>query len=163
MESPLFRVFIYRHKKKEVIFLNQTILVGRIVRDIDVRTVSMNGRVVNNVIAINRHHKNANGERLTDFIPFVAWNHHADLLKRYAAKGNQVALSGMMQSRKYSDNQGNDVYVIELLVDDITLIHSGESQNVEAKQTSAPQEQTPEAYEQRHQFDQESMKEALTQ
>ena len=146
--------------------MNQTILVGRIVRDINVRTVSVNGRVVNNVIAINRHHKNANGERLTDFIPFVAWNHHADLLKRYAAKGNQVALSGMMQSRKYNDNEGNDVYVIELLVDDITLIHTGESQNTETNQVdqsqSQAQLQSQPTNEQQQQFDQESMKQALS-
>ncbi|XJS10332.1 single-stranded DNA-binding protein [Aerococcaceae bacterium WGS1372] len=102
--------------------MNQSTFVGRIVRDIKVNSLSGNGRVVNNVIAINRHYKKSNGERAADFIPFVAWNHHADILEKYTAKGHLIAITGMMQSRSYKDNEDNDVYVIECLVSEITLI-----------------------------------------
>lgn len=106
--------------------MNQVVFVGRIVRPVDVKSVGNHGRVVNNIIAINRLQKDANGERLADFIPFVAWNHLADLLGKYCEKGHQVSISGKMQSRKYTNKDDQDVYVLECLVSDVTLLSQRE-------------------------------------
>lgn len=119
--------------------MNKIILVGRIVRDVEVRAVGSNGKVINNVIAVNRYHKDANGERQADFIPFVAWNHHADLMNKYAKKGDQISIAGRMQSRKYTNKEDQDVYVIECLVDDITFIYQGNHSSETHKSTSNSQ------------------------
>lgn len=120
--------------------------VGRIVRDVKRNKVGQNGRVVNNVIAINHYQKDANGERRADFIPFVAWNHLADLLHNYTVKGQQIAITGKMQSRKYTDSDNNDRYVIECLVEELTLLQSRDSDDSKQKQTDNNQvEQTQSA------------------
>lgn len=107
--------------------MNQVVFVGRLVRPVELRKVGNHSRVVNNIIAINRYQKDANGERLADFIPFVAWDHMADLLQKYCDKGQQVSISGRMQSRKYTNKDNQDVYVLECLVSDMTLIYQKES------------------------------------
>lgn len=140
--------------------MNQSTFVGRIVRDIKVNSLAGNGRVVNNVIAINRHYKKANGERTADFIPFVAWNHHADLLEKYTAKGHLVALTGMMQSRSYKDHENNDVYVIECLVSDITLLQSRDSKTQE--QTNYQSGPTEALQVREEPLDEQSIKEATS-
>lgn len=140
--------------------MNQSTFVGRIVRDIKVNSLAGNGRVVNNVIAINRHYKKANGERTADFIPFVAWNHHADLLERYTAKGQLIAISGMMQSRRYRDGEDNDVYVIECVVDDITLLQSRDNRESEQGTYQKKQEEVLQINELA--LDEQSIKEATT-
>lgn len=102
--------------------MNQAVFVGRICRDISIRTVNESHRVTNNTIAINRAHRDRNGEVVTDYIPFVAWDHLADVLQTYTKKGSMVSLSGMMQSRNYTNKESQTIYVVECLVTDVTLI-----------------------------------------
>lgn len=115
--------------------MNQVLFVGRIVRPIDIKTVGDGHRVVNNTLAVQRNQRDKNGESLTDFIPLVAWNRTADLLDRYGQKGQRVAVSGMMQSRSYTNNSQQSVYVIECVVEEITLLDRPQSQS---KSTQAP-------------------------
>lgn len=139
--------------------MNQSTFVGRIVRDIKVNNLSGNGRVVNNVIAINRRYKKSNGERLADFIPFVAWNHHADILAKYTAKGHLLAITGMMQSRSYKDHEENDVYIIECLVSDITLLQPKDVKTQSSMEYRPTATETVQVKEQS--LNEQSIKEAL--
>lgn len=118
--------------------MNKVVFVGRVVRDVEVRQVGSNGRVVNNVIAIQRHHRDSNGNRATDFIPFVAWDHLAELMDRYCKKGDQISLAGRMQSRKYKNREEQDVYVIECLVEELTLIGSNSTSNTNESAQAVP-------------------------
>lgn len=102
--------------------MNQVLLVGRIVRPIDVQLIGESYRVVNNTLAVQRNQRDKNGETITDFIPFVAWNRLADLLDKHGQKGQRVAISGAMQSRNYTNNSQQAVYVIECVVEEITLL-----------------------------------------
>lgn len=102
--------------------MNQAVFVGRLCRDVSVRNVNESHRVMNNTIAINRAHRDRNGEVVSDYIPFVAWDHLADLLDTYTQKGSLVSLSGIMQSRNYTNKENQTIYVVECLVTDVTLI-----------------------------------------
>lgn len=102
--------------------MNQVTFVGRLCRDLTLKEVGAKDVVLNNVLAIQRPYKDHKGERLTDFIPFVAWNGPAKTLAHYATKGQRIAISGSMQSRKYTNDQGEQVYVIECHVRDLTLL-----------------------------------------
>lgn len=102
--------------------MNQIVFVGRICRDIEIKSAGENSKVVNNALAIPRTYRDRNGETITDFIPFVAWNGLATMLHKFACKGQRIAISGMMQSRKYQDKDNKPVYVIECHAQEIELL-----------------------------------------
>lgn len=116
--------------------MNQVLLIGRIVRPIDLKAIGDGHRVVNNTLAVSRNQRDKNGETVTDFIPIVAWNRVADLLDKYGQKGQRVALSGMMQSRTYTNNSQQSVYVIECVVEEVTLLDRPQSQSNSTQTTS---------------------------
>lgn len=102
--------------------MNQVILIGRLTRDVQVKQINEHHQVVNNTLAISRKHRDKSGDVITDFIPIVAWDGSATILEKYCQKGQRIAVSGLMQSRTYqSENQGTK-YLIECLVQDITLL-----------------------------------------
>lgn len=101
--------------------MNQVMLVGRIVRPIEVKVVGEH-RVVNNTLAVSRKHRDRQGELPTDFIPISAWDHLADVLQKFCQKGQQVALTGKMQSRSYTNASQQTVFIVECLVTEITLL-----------------------------------------
>lgn len=101
--------------------MNRTMLVGRVVREINIRELDNGKKVSNNVIAVNRIYKNENGQD-ADFIPFVVWGNRADLLNKYCVKGDLLGLEGKLQSRSYEDKKGETKYVIELNVDNIQFL-----------------------------------------
>lgn len=135
--------------------------VGRIVRDVKLKKVGNHGRVVNNVVAINQYQKDAKGDRQADFIPFVAWNHLADLLVSYTAKGHQIAITGKMQSRKYTDSDNNDRYIVECLVEELKLIQPRD--NNSSKQTQTSETQAGPTQEANQQIDEESIRAMMAQ
>lgn len=101
--------------------MNRTMLVGRVVREINICELDSGKKVSNNVIAVNRIYKNDNNQD-ADFIPFVVWGNRADLLDKYCAKGDLVGLEGKLQSRSYKDKKGELKYVVELNVDNIQFL-----------------------------------------
>ncbi|MGX7092088.1 single-stranded DNA-binding protein [Hutsoniella sourekii] len=101
--------------------MNNVVLCGRIVREVELKSVGTGqARVINNTLAIDRPYVDRNGEKLTDFIPFVIWNRQADFMKERCQKGDLIVISGLMQSRSYENQQGQKVYVVECLVDQVS-------------------------------------------
>lgn len=101
--------------------MNQTALVGRIVREIEPKYVGDNRMVVNNTLAVNRIYKTENGPA-ADFIPFVAWGKTAELLNEYCKKGDLIGLTGKMQSRSYVKDAQEQVFVVELAADEVQFL-----------------------------------------
>lgn len=89
-------------------------------------------------IAVNRDFTNANGERESDFINFVIWRKAAESFVNMTAKGSQVGLEGSWQTRSYENQQGQRVYVSELVVSNFTLVETKE-QTEQRKGQSAQQ------------------------
>lgn len=102
--------------------MNQITLVGRICRPIELKQVNGQHQVVNNAIAVSRNFKDRNGELVTDFIPFVVWDNLAKVMFKYAQKGQRIAISGMMQSRKYTNKEDQEVFTLECIVRELTLL-----------------------------------------
>lgn len=108
--------------------MNQLLLVGRLVREVEIRQVGGH-RVVNNCIAVSRKYRDRKGEVPTDFIPIVAWDHWADVLSQYVTKGQRVGIVGRLESRRYTNQQNQSHTVLECLVFDVTLLENkGSSQ-----------------------------------
>lgn len=101
--------------------LNRLTVIGRIVRDVELREVGDGRIVMNNSLAIPRTYKTDNGQE-TDFINFVVWGKRAELIEEYCDKGNLVGLDGRIQSRNYQNETGQTVYVVEMLVDSVHFL-----------------------------------------
>lgn len=119
--------------------MNRFVGVGRLTKDVDLRYTG-NGKAVSNVtIAINRPFKNQNGENEADFINFVVWGKGAENLANYMRKGGQIGIDGRLQTRTYENNNGQTVFVTEVVADSVQFLETKGSQQ-QQQQTQQPQQ-----------------------
>lgn len=104
--------------------INRTILTGRLTKDVDLRYTQGGTAVGSFTIAVTRAFKNDKGERESDFINCVIWRKSAENFSNFAHKGSLVGVEGRIQTRNYENQQGNRVYVTELVVDNFSLLES---------------------------------------
>ena len=106
--------------------MNHVSLIGRLTKEPEVKYTTSGTAVASGTIAVTRDFTNANGERESDFINFVIWSKAAENFVNMTAKGSQVGLEGSWQTRSYENQQGQRVYVAELVVSSFTLIETKE-------------------------------------
>jgi len=104
--------------------INNVTLVGRVTRDPELRYTPQNQAVATFSLAVNRQFKNANGEREADFINCVIWRQQAENLVNWAKKGALIGITGRIQTRNYENQQGQRVYVTEVVADSFQLLES---------------------------------------
>ena len=104
--------------------INNTVLVGRMVRDAELRYTPSNQAVATFTLAVNRDFKNQNGEREADFINCVIWRQQAENLANWAKKGALIGITRRIQTRNYENQQGQRVYVTEVVANDFQLLES---------------------------------------
>lgn len=124
--------------------INNVVLVGRIVRDPELRYTSQNTAVATFTLAVNRRFKNAQGEREADFINCVIWRQPAENLANWAKKGTLVGITGSIQVRNYENKEGQRVYVTEVLADNFQMLESN-SNKTEKGKTKSNQDKDPSA------------------
>lgn len=115
--------------------LNSTALVGRMTKDPELKQTQSGKSVANFTLAVERNFKDANGEKLTDFINCVVWGKGAETLCNYTHKGSMVGVVGELNTRSYENQQGQKVFVTEVNVRDFQFLSYDKD---EQKQTSAP-------------------------
>lgn len=104
--------------------MNNANLVGRLTRPVDLRYTQTGIAYGSFTIAVNRKYKNKDGEREADFINCVIWKKGAELLANYTQKGSLIGVSGPIQTRSYDNQQGQRVYVTEVLVENFDFLES---------------------------------------
>ena len=104
--------------------MNKVFLIGRLVRDPELRYTGSNVAVATFSLAVNRNFTGANGERETDFINIVVWRKQAENVKNYLNQGSQVAIDGRIQTRSYDDQDGKKRYVTEVVADNVQFLDS---------------------------------------
>lgn len=102
--------------------LNSVVLVGRLTKDPELRYTPSNQAVATFSLAVNRRFKNQNGEREVDFINCVIWRQQAENLANWGKKGNLIGITGSIQTRNYENQQGQRVYVTEVVADNFQLL-----------------------------------------
>ncbi len=95
--------------------LNNVALMGRLVEDPKLRTTTSNISVTTFTIAVNRDYVAKGAERETDFIEIVAWRGTADFICKHFHKGQMIALYGTIQTRTYTDKEGKNRKVFEVV------------------------------------------------
>lgn len=104
--------------------LNQTVIVGRLVKDPELRETD-NGRKVTNVtLAVPRSFKNVNGEYETDFISCVLWKGIAENTTQYCKKGDLIGVKGRLQARNIELEDETKKYVVEVVAEKVTFLSS---------------------------------------
>lgn len=103
--------------------INNVVLVGRLTRDVELRYTPSNQAVATFTLAVNRNFKNqSTGEREADFINCVIWRKQAENLANWAKKGHLIAITGRIQARSYDNQQGQRVYVTEVVAEIYQLL-----------------------------------------
>ncbi|TDT56483.1 single-stranded DNA-binding protein [Fonticella tunisiensis] len=105
--------------------MNKVVLIGRLVKDAEVKNVGDDGKsVLNFTMAVQRDYINSKSERESDFIPIVYWHKSAEKLKQYLTKGRMISVSGRIRVRSFEGREGGKKYVTEILADEIKFLSS---------------------------------------
>ena len=102
---------------------NRAVLIGRLTADPELKTTQSGVSVCSFRIAVDRAYKK-DGERGADFITIVAWRQQADFICRYFAKGRAIGIEGSIQTREYTDKDGNKRNAFEVVADRVFFVES---------------------------------------
>lgn len=122
--------------------INNVTLVGCLTKDPDLRYIANGTGVATFTLAINRNFTNQAGEREADFVQCVIWRKPAETLANYARKGTLLGVTGRIQTRSYDNQQGQRVYVTEVVAENFQLLESkATSEQRQSTQASQPTQQ----------------------
>jgi single-strand DNA-binding protein len=107
--------------------MNITILIGRLVKDPELKYTPAGTAVATFTIAVDKPVK----DKEADFINIVAWSKLAELVAQYCAKGKQVAIEGRISTRNYSNAEGKKVYVTEVVANNVTFLGTNQKKEQE--------------------------------
>ncbi len=99
--------------------LNVAVLMGRLVADPELRQTPSGVSVTSFTLAVDRSYVKAGAERQTDFIDVVAWRNTAEFVCKYFRKGQLAAVQGSIQTRSYTDKEGNKRKAFEIVADNV--------------------------------------------
>lgn len=102
--------------------MNKVTLLGRLVKDPEVRYVQSGKCVTQFTLAVDRQFKDANGNKETDFIPVVVWNKAAELVGNSCQKGHRLLVDGRLQIRSYDAKDGTKRWVTEIIANSVEFI-----------------------------------------
>lgn len=120
--------------------INNVVLIGRLTRDVELHRTPQDQVVGQFTLAVNRNFKNQNGEYDADFINCVIWGKSAENFANWTKKGNLVGITGRVQTRNYENQQGQRVYVTEVVAESFQLL---EKRDNSANQNSMAEQMPP--------------------
>ena len=99
--------------------LNKVSIMGRLVRDPELRRTQSGIAVTTMRIAVDRDFKSQDGTKQADFFDVVAWRNTAEFASRYFFKGRLIIVDGRLQTREWTDREGNKRTSVEIVADNI--------------------------------------------
>ena len=120
---------------------NKVILIGNMTADPELKTTTSGISVCSFSIAINRKFAK-DGEQACDFITIQTWRQQAEFVSKYFKKGMPILVCGQLQTRTWTDNQGQKRYATKVVADEVSFVTARENAEGAAKPTTY----TPSAY-----------------
>ena len=114
--------------------VNVVMLIGRMVADPELKQTPSGVSVTSFSIAVNRRYTKGE-EQQADFINVVAWRNTADFIAKYFKKGSAIFINGAIQTRSWTDSNGNKRYATEVVADEAQFV---DSKKAEAEAQSVP-------------------------
>jgi single-strand DNA-binding protein len=112
--------------------LNRVTLIGRMTRDPELRRTGNGKAVASFNLAVGRNYTQREGEPTADFINVVCWSKVAESTAQHCGKGSLVGVDGRLQTRNYENNQGQRVFVTEVIADTIQFLDPKGNNNRQA-------------------------------
>lgn len=106
--------------------INNVVLAGRVTKDIELKVTPTGKSVCSFSLAVERKFVQ-NGEKVTDFINCQFWGKSAETLEKYVKKGMMIGIEGRIQTRKYTNQHGQTVYVTEVVADSFSFLEKKQS------------------------------------
>lgn len=116
--------------------INNVVLVGRLVRDVDLKYTNSGRAATNFTLAVNRDFKNEQGVNEADFISCAAFGKQAENMARFLGKGSLIGVEGRISTRSYQAKDGKTVYVTEVITSKIGFLESKKQGNT-SQQTNS--------------------------
>ena len=107
--------------------INRVILTGRLTDNPELKYTTSGNAVATFNLAVNRQFRSQNGEREADFIRCIIWRKSAENFSNFTHKGSLVGIEGRIQTRSYENQQGQRIYVTEVIVDSFSLLEPRQS------------------------------------
>lgn len=118
---------------------NKVILGGRLTADPELKSTQNGVMVTSFNVAVNRRYSGENKEQQTDFISCVAWRQQAEFVSKYFRKGSSICVVGSIQTRSWTDQNGQKRYTTEVVADEIHFVDSkGDNTAAGDRQSGAP-------------------------
>ena len=109
--------------------MNKVILIGRVTKDIDLRTTTTDKSITTFTLAVNRDFKNAEGNYDADFITCVAFDQKAEVISRMVHKGDRFGVVGKLNTRTWDKPDGSKGYATEVIVESFDFLEPKKDSN----------------------------------
>lgn len=100
---------------------NVAVVMGRLAADPELKHTPNGVAVTSFTLAVDRNYAKAGEERQTDWIDVVAWRGTAEFICKYFTKGRMISVTGSLQTRSYTDKEGNKRKRVELIADEVSF------------------------------------------
>ena len=104
--------------------MNKVILIGRVTKDIELKTTPSGKSIASFTLAVNRDYKNAESKYDADFINCVAFGMQAETISKFVRKGDRFGVEGKISTRNYEKQDGSKVYITEINVSGFEFLES---------------------------------------
>ena len=121
---------------------NKVILGGRLTADPELKQTQSGIPVVSFSIAVNRRYQSKDAPQQTDFFNVTAWRATAEFVSKYFRKGSSICITGSIQNRTWTDQQGQKRYATDIVADEVMFVDSRQ----ESSGAPAAPQYTPDAY-----------------
>ncbi len=122
---------------------NKVILMGRITHDLELKTTPNGISVCHFQMAVDRRYQTKGEEKKTDFFRVTAWRQTAEFITRYFRKGSMILVEGELQTGSYTDKNGNNVNVVEVVADQVSFTGEKKDDNAAAQGYQDPANYQP--------------------
>ena len=121
---------------------NKVILGGRLTADPELKQTQSGIPVVSFSIAVNRRYQSKDAPQQTDFFNVTAWRATAEFVSKYFRKGSSICVTGSIQNRTWTDNNGQKRYATDIIADEVQFVDS----RAEGSNGASAGGYTPDAY-----------------
>lgn len=125
--------------------VNKSILAGRLTATPELKQTASGISACTFTIAVNRKYSK-DGQQEADFINCQAWRQTAEFISRYFKKGSSILIAGAIQTRSWTDNNGQKRYATEVVADEAYFVDG--KNDTEQAQPANTNKYTPDAYKQ---------------
>ncbi len=122
---------------------NKIIIMGRIASDLELKTTPNGVSVCSFRVAVDRHFQIKGEDKKTDFFNVVAWRNCAEFVTKYFSKGQMIHFDGEMQTRQYTDKNGNPATWYEIVAESVSFTGNSTKSDKPDK-SAAPVQSEPE-------------------